>query len=59
VYEIVKDIPEATWKLERLMRDDILWREASQRSAAHFRDHHSLDAVVGMYEREILRGPGR
>jgi len=59
VYEIVKDIPEATWKLERLMRDDILWREASQRSAAHFRDHHSLDAVIGMYEREILQGLGR
>ncbi len=53
VYDIVGDISEATWKVERLMRDDILWREASQRVARHFRARHSVDAVIDLYERVL------
>jgi hypothetical protein len=52
-YEVVSDISEAAWKFDRLMRDDAAWRSASQRAAAHFRTHHSIDAVAAMYEREI------
>jgi len=53
VYDPVRDAYEAAWKVERLMSDDILWREASLRAAAHFRDNHAIDAVIGRYEREI------
>jgi hypothetical protein len=42
VYDSVQDVSEAAWKLERLMRDDILWREASQRVHAYYR-RESLD----------------
>src|ERR1700687_2306021 len=56
VYDIVTDVSEASWKVERLMRDDILWQHASQRVAAHFRERHSVDAVLERYEREILPG---
>jgi glycosyltransferase involved in cell wall biosynthesis len=53
VYDYVRDIPEATWKLERLMRDDGLWREASARVADHFSASHSIDAVLDQYERVL------
>lgn len=57
VYDIVNDVSEASWKVERLMRDDILWQQASQRVAAHFRDCHSVDAVIDRYERELATCP--
>jgi glycosyltransferase involved in cell wall biosynthesis len=53
VYDSVRDVSDACWKLERLMRDDILWQQASQRVAAHFRDTHSVEAIISRYEREI------
>jgi glycosyltransferase involved in cell wall biosynthesis len=56
VYDIVNEVSEATWKVERLMRDDIVWQQASQRVAAHFRDCHSIDAVIDRYERELSIG---
>jgi glycosyltransferase involved in cell wall biosynthesis len=56
VYDIVGDVSEASWKMERLMRDDILWQQASGRVSAHFRDCHSVDAIVERYEREIVAG---
>jgi len=55
VYDLVSDISEASWKLDRLMRDDILWRDASQRVNAHFRACHSVDAIGARYEHEIDR----
>jgi glycosyltransferase involved in cell wall biosynthesis len=55
VYDLVGDISEASWKVDRLMRDDILWRDASQRVNAHFRACHSIDAIVARYEHEIDR----
>jgi glycosyltransferase involved in cell wall biosynthesis len=53
VYDAVQEVSEASWKVERLMRDDILWQQASQRVFAHYRDNHSIDAVIDRYEREI------
>jgi hypothetical protein len=53
VYDIVNDVSEASGKVERLMRDDILWQQASNRVSAHFRDCHSVDAVIDRYEREL------
>jgi glycosyltransferase involved in cell wall biosynthesis len=54
VYDIVNDVSDASWKVERLMRDDIAWQHASQRVSDHFRDCHSIDAVIDRYERELL-----
>ena len=53
VYDSARDVGEATWKLERLMRDDIQWQLMSHRVQGHFRDTHSVDAIITRYEREI------
>ncbi len=53
VYDFAEELSEASWKLERLMRDGLFWREASQRVAAYFRAAHSIEAVIDRYEREI------
>jgi glycosyltransferase involved in cell wall biosynthesis len=53
VYDSARDVGEASWKLERLMRDDIQWGLMSQRVQAHFRDNHSIDAIIARYEREF------
>ena len=53
VYDHAKDVGEAGVRLERLMRDDIHWQQMSRRVQDHFRDTHSLDAIVTRYEREI------
>ena len=37
----------------RLMGDDLYWHAASQRVESHFRDNHSVEAIAGLYEREI------
>jgi glycosyltransferase involved in cell wall biosynthesis len=52
-YDIVQDMPAAIARVGCLMRDDAAWERASGRVSRHFREHHSLDAVVGLYEREI------
>jgi hypothetical protein len=52
-YDIVQDMPAAIARVGYLMRDDAAWERASGRVSRHFREHHSLDAVVGLYEREI------
>lgn len=61
VYDTAEDVSQAAWRLERLMRDDAHWQQASQRVSTHFRSHHSLEAVIDMYEGEILAlaGAGR
>jgi glycosyltransferase involved in cell wall biosynthesis len=58
-YDLVKDVRQAARAIDRLMRDDVHWHQASQRSLAHFHDNHAMDAVIAMYEREIsaLAGP--
>jgi glycosyltransferase involved in cell wall biosynthesis len=55
VYAIASDVDQACRQVERLMGDDAHWRAASQRALAHFDDHHSVEAVVGQYEREIAQ----
>ncbi len=55
LYDIVQDAAAMGDRLERLMRDDEAWRHASRRVREHFEAHHSLDAVVDVYEREIGR----
>jgi glycosyltransferase involved in cell wall biosynthesis len=52
-YDIVKDVREASLRVERLMRDDAEWECASRRVAAHFLEHHSLQAVAQIYEGEL------
>lgn len=53
VYDMVKDVAEASCKTERLMRDDRAWEDASRRALVYFNDNHSVDAIVGHYEREF------
>ena len=53
VYDVVPDLDAMALKVARLMGDDIAWESASRRVAAHFRDNHSVEAIVGLYEREI------
>ena len=58
-YDLVHNVPQAARAVDRLMRDDVHWHHVSQRAAAHFRECHSMDAVIAMYERRIaaLAGP--
>jgi len=53
VSNVARDVEHACAEIARLMQDDLAWRDASQRSLAHFREHHSVEAVLGVYEREI------
>jgi glycosyltransferase involved in cell wall biosynthesis len=53
VYEVASDASDMAAKVDRLMRDDLHWHGASQRAEAHFRENHSVEAIVGLYEREI------
>jgi glycosyltransferase involved in cell wall biosynthesis len=53
VYDMARDPADMSAKVDRLMRDDIYWQAASQRVEGHFRDNHSVEAIVGLYEREI------
>lgn len=61
VYDVAADLDSAARNVERLMTDDAAWTKASARVLAHFSRHHSLDAVVDVYERELLAlaGQGR
>ena len=53
VYDIVSEVGDASARIERLMGDDAAWEAASARVSTHFRENHSLQAVVGAYEREF------
>ena len=54
VYESVEGVSQASWKLDRLMRDDIHWQHLSQRCQSFFHQTHSVDAIIDRYERELL-----
>ena len=54
VYDLVGSVDEACARLERLMSDDLAWQQTSQKVLAHHRDNHSIEAVVGQYEREFV-----
>ena len=53
VYAIAPDVQVLCAQIERLMSDEAHWRGASRRARAFFDGHHSVEAVVGQYEREI------
>jgi glycosyltransferase involved in cell wall biosynthesis len=53
VYDIVSDVEQAALRIDRMMRDDLAWQQASHRVQQHFREQHSIEAVAGLYEREI------
>ena len=55
VYAIADDIDGACSEVERLMADDIHWKSSAARARAFFAANHSVEAVVGQYEREIAR----
>jgi len=54
-YDRVETLDEMASRVERLMREDILWEQSSQRAQAFFGEFHSVDAIVGRYERELSR----
>jgi hypothetical protein len=56
-YDKVEDLDEMTARVDRLMREDILWQQSSSRVETFFRESHSVDAVVGLYESELARVP--
>ena len=56
VYDIAADTDDAVRRLERLMDDDHHWTSASRRVAAHFRDEHSIEAVLDRYEQALASG---
>ena len=58
-YDIVEDASQAAWRIDRLMGDDGTWRAASRNALAHFRESHSIDAVLDLYEREIAAAAHR
>lgn len=53
VYDIATDTEDMASRVRRLMGDDLYWQAASQRVESHFRDNHSVEAIAGLYEREI------
>jgi glycosyltransferase involved in cell wall biosynthesis len=53
VYDIAADVDEAAARVDRLMRDDVLWQHTSQRVLAHHRETHSVESVMDLYEREF------
>ena len=53
VSPIVAGIAQASLEVERLMSDDAAWRDASQCVLDHFRECHSVDSVLDLYEREF------
>lgn len=55
LYDVVEDVEQAAAAVARMMSDDAAWEEASRRVLAHYREHHSLEAVVGVYEEELGR----
>ena len=55
VYAHASDVDDACAQLQRLMSDDIHWRASANRAKAYFNANHSVEAVVGQYEREIAQ----
>jgi hypothetical protein len=53
-YDIASDLDDAAARVARLMGDDAHWRVASARVYEHFRAAHSPEAVISLYERELM-----
>jgi glycosyltransferase involved in cell wall biosynthesis len=56
VYDVAADVDDATARIRRLMSEGAYWAAASARAAGHFRESHSIDAVLDLYE-QILAVP--
>lgn len=54
-YDQVAEMDDMATRVDRLMQEDILWQQSSQRAEAFFRQSHSLDSIVGHYERELAK----
>jgi glycosyltransferase involved in cell wall biosynthesis len=55
VYDVAGDIDQATAMVDRLMRDDLHWHQASRCVAAQFHAHHSMDAIIDQFERQVAQ----
>jgi len=55
VYEAARDVDHAAAILARLMEDDAQWTRSSRIAAEHFRERHSIEAALRIYESEIER----
>lgn len=53
VYDIAGDVDQATRMVDRLMRDDLHWTQSSRRVAAQYHAHHSMEAIVDLFERQV------
>jgi glycosyltransferase involved in cell wall biosynthesis len=54
VSALAKDVDEAAAQVDRLMRDDIAWQQASQRSLVHFHRVHSVESMASRYEHLLM-----
>ena len=57
VYDIVADVDDMAVRVDRLMREDILWEQHSHRAETYFRESHSVEAIAALYDRELARVP--
>ena len=55
VYEAARDADHAAAILARLMEDDAEWTRCSRLVAEHFRERHSPEAALRIFEGEIER----
>ena len=53
VYDIAADLDQASAMVDRLMRDDAYWARSSRRVHEQYLAHHSMDAVVDLFERQV------
>lgn len=51
VYDVVSDEAVALSRLQRLMTDDVAWRQVSKRCREHFEATHSPAGTLALYER--------
>jgi len=58
VTSVASDVDDAAARVNRLMSDDLAWREASLRCLRHFRRVHSVEAMLSGYE-HLLAGLSR
>ena len=55
VYRMPRSVDEATAEVERLMSDDLYWKQSSDRCRDHFRAQHSVEAVTAAYSKLLAR----
>jgi len=53
-YDVVADADDLEKRVSRLMSDDLHWERTSRRAREHFQANHSPEAVLALYERELM-----